>query len=287
MPVVDAEPERDERPPGARSLRKICLDRTIKVMYDESTPFDMLAALPWKLQQDLWTQISADGLERINLQQQLDALPLMDREKCQGIDENADFIRRHPEDFGSIIIPERTEEAHFWSEFLQAADALQCRAADDTEVSDEDEVYLGKNSKDSLIRFSICAKFGYLRSRRDCSHVEHFRLEDLITSELISRRLEFLKDAPGCDLIEYDDYHYKWTHGDLSVTVSENFEEGSLGMWANFDGDRDSVRSAEVYLNALLSPIETQFWGHLRGRNAFAKRYLKLVKPAGTEASTQ
>jgi hypothetical protein len=281
MPVVDAEPERG--PQGPSSLRKICLDRAIDAMLNEPGPHHTFNTLPWNMQQEILSKLVEDRRERLRMEEQVYNVPLIDREKHNNVDENSRFIKNHPEDFKQNDFLGLDEINLFWSNFLRAADRLQSEAAAEAEECNEYGIHLIENTNDSLVRFSICTTFGDQPIQHDsCSRLKHCRLGDLITPGLLVSRLTVLRFARGCDLTK-DDFHITWTHGDLVVEVDTNMDDGEPAepyIWAYFEGDMHCLRSAEVYLNALLSPLET-----IDGRIAFAKRYMKLVDLTSTSSA--
>ncbi|KPI39211.1 uncharacterized protein AB675_5260 [Cyphellophora attinorum] len=256
------------------------------IMLEEPAPFEMVAALPWKLQQDLLTQVSADRREKLDSEKRRGPVPLIDQEQRDNRDANAEFIEKHAEHFVKWGHPDLDTADAFWQNFLGWADSLQSSANEGADGVYDDPVLLVKNSDDSLIRFSICPRFVNEPSDYDCGHFEHFSLSDLISSELMVRRLPALADAPGGQFFDHGDL-YEWRHGELSVRIAGDTEglQGP-GMWCDFIGDRDCVRSAEVYLNALLSPIEEQYWNNRRGRTAFATRYMKLFESVDIGSAT-
>ncbi|KPI35438.1 uncharacterized protein AB675_11692 [Cyphellophora attinorum] len=286
MPIVEAAPERDELPKGVRSLRQICLDRAADAMLDTPGAYGMVTALPWSLQQDLWTLFMDDRREKQELKSLVNKLPLADREKLHDIDKNAQFIRDHPESFSVEFFPGFDVERNYWTNFLGAINGIQRRTTEQ-HLSERRhlsegvyEIYLVENSRDSLLRFSICMS-------HDCSHQQHFALHELVSPELLMQRLHVLHNAPGCSLTDGWSFLVRWAHGGLAITI--DIVGSSFRIWANWDskGDRSGIRSAEVYLNAILSPIESDHWHSSKwtGRNAFARRYVKLLVPADGTAT--
>jgi hypothetical protein len=91
-----------------------------------------------------------------------------------------------------------------------------------------------------------------------------------------------------------DEGDERWSHGDLRLTLDEGWfdvDYSDLGGFppdvrASFDGDVDSIMSADTYLNALLSPVETPSYGNLETLDAFAVRYGKVFQLRTEEDAT-
>jgi hypothetical protein len=98
-----------------------------------------------------------------------------------------------------------------------------------------------------------------------------------------------LADAPGCDYeTDMDAINTRFEHGALLVQISRRGRT-SRQVSCKFLGDEDSVRSAEIYLNALLSPTGGNWRGEgweereLPSKIAFARRYRKVLQSVNTE----
>jgi hypothetical protein len=295
MSIVEAEPKRDECSRGARSLYQASLDHSADTLGSEPCPRDLFEKLPPTIQRDLLEALLDDRRKRQDLERRLTKLetttPLMDREVDLGIDKNAQFIQEHPQSFIVEYLPDPANEKSFWRSFLGAMDTLQ-HSAEGQKLRNSAMVWLTENSEDSLIRFSICPTFEYGEEHSSCPHREHFLPESLISPDLLMCRLYILEKGDGCRiekdswLDEDEIFGITWTHDDLVVRMHRGSSGPSVDV--SWIGDGESIRSAEVYLNALLSPIESDSWSSdwsskkMTGRNAFARRYVKLLTPDET-----
>ncbi|KPI39980.1 uncharacterized protein AB675_11448 [Cyphellophora attinorum] len=289
MPIVEAEPKPDARLKGARSLFHICLDRTAD-MLDKPDSLDIFSTLDWKLQQDLLTHFSNDRRKRQDIERQQSvakgSVPPIDWEKQIEFDPNKNFIHTHKEDFVTQDGRDFLDWVHdddaastsllvrYWSDFLRSVNLLKSTGVRTKDsIYHENEVLLTENSHDSVIRYSVCHEY----FEDGCTHdePEHLILHQLISGQLLLKRMKTLKNAPGCEYNE-DSYEHpdriSLAHGALFVGVDEH------DVWCKFWGDVDSVKSAEVYLNALLSRIEEEGpYDEVERRAAFARRYEEVL----------
>jgi hypothetical protein len=277
MPVVIAESKDDGiggGTPDARSLLHICLDVATNVLIDEPNPYSLVSTLPEPLQTKMVVHLLSDRRELQDLKDDVDKIPLMDREKHLTIDTNAKFAADHAEIFDDLD--------YSLGEVLGDARLLPCWAAPGAAICTDPEVLLVENSTDSLLRFSICASFDY-RTTSNCRHRKHLKMRDIISPQLLGQRLKLMQHEKDWKL-EDPTYHdpTTWTHGALRLEVylgdHDYFEDPNVGCV--FMGDRDCVRGAEIYLNALLSPIDRidRYGNH--GEEDFARRLSKLLELA-------
>ncbi|KPI39254.1 uncharacterized protein AB675_5261 [Cyphellophora attinorum] len=277
MPVVIAEPKDGgdgERSQGARSLLHVCLDVATNVLPDEPNPYSLVSTLPELLQTKMAVHLLSDRRELQNVKTYMDKIPLMDQEKHLTIDRNAKFAADHPDIFDDLD--------YSLGEVLRAAGLLPRTAAPSAARCLDGEVLLVENTTDSLLRFSICATFEHRRGR--CRHRKHFKMGDLISPQLLERRLKLMKNERDWKLEDtnYDD-PTTWTHGDLRLEVYLEDHDEEPDVTCVFKGDIDCVRGAEIYLNALLSPIERIDGNSNYGEEAFARCLSKLLELAKVE----
>ncbi|KPI44485.1 uncharacterized protein AB675_8322 [Cyphellophora attinorum] len=275
-----SDEDQNELSKGARSLCQVALECSADAMLKEPNSYDLISNLPWKLQQDLWKHLLDDRRERQRLEEELATRRdhLIDWELDNSVDRNYDFITAHPEDFlqGSV------KEDDSWSTFLDLA--LGSSFPDlPIDRDNWDRAFMTESSTASLIRFKI-GGWG------DCPEVDQ-----LISADLMRARMAALKDAPACDKYEErkDGSRLLSIKGVLLVEIevdtwSDEPEPNSDYVRCTVPNDSERRRIAELYINALLSPIDLEYslgfnssWNgkpsntNLCGRNAFARRALK------------
>jgi hypothetical protein len=273
-----SDDDRSELPKGARSLCRVALECTADAMLSEPNSYDLISTLPWKLQQDLWKRLLDDRRERRQLEEELATkrTHLIDWEACNDVDRNYDFIQAHPEDFLQGYVKEGDDS---WSKFLNMALGSSFPDLPFNWV-DWDKVFVGESATDSLNRFKCCRRWTDLE------------VDQIISADLMKARMAALQDAPNCDKYEErkDGSRSLSIRGVLLVEIevdttnSDDPEPNYVKCMIPRNGDRK--RFGELYLNALLSPIDlgasvdfgiNSSGSNISGRNAFARRALKSL----------
>ncbi|KPI45801.1 uncharacterized protein AB675_954 [Cyphellophora attinorum] len=165
MPVIAAiADEHDNRKgsKGARALYQISLDRVANAMLNEPKSYELIMALPWKLQQDLWTHVLEDRRKRQLIEGELAvkkaSMPLMDWEVYAGIDKNAEFNEAHPEEVvtGDEISKYNKDwnDRCLWRKFLKLADvSLPVEKVWQWHLKEENTLFVYEKSASSSIRY--------------------------------------------------------------------------------------------------------------------------------------
>ncbi|KPI39446.1 uncharacterized protein AB675_5262 [Cyphellophora attinorum] len=282
MPVVLAEPKErevlDHGRKGARALRQIALENAL---LDEPSPQALAEEIPWSVTRDMLIHL-LNGRRQAEAEVSLlkDSMPLMDREHFLGIDKNAEFVKEHHGSFNVGLLDHQVP-ASTWEGVVKSAKELKSLS---TFVSRRTkiartfrDVRLIENSGNSLLRYRMCKKIDHEAGTRSCKDDNHFKLEDLISPQLLKLRLEVLQSEwEWVDEGKDDEGDERWSHGDLRLTFGDGWfdvDHADLGgfspvFWAHFDGDEDSIMSANIYLNALLSPVEASSYGNLETLDA-------------------